>query len=112
MINLENIEHNKCIKSFKQKIILKPYPSSFASSNSWSNKDLDPVPPQERSWSNPFYVIAYWISDAFTISTWSMASSMIALGLSWKAAFAAIVIGHSIIAIPMYVLFYIIKALH
>ncbi|CAF1054699.1 unnamed protein product [Didymodactylos carnosus] len=85
----------------KKNIILEPYISSFAPSNRWSNKDLDPVPPHERTWTNPFYVICYWISDAFTISTWSMASSMIALGLTWKSAFAAIIIGHSIIAIPI-----------
>ena len=43
---------------------------------------MDPVPPHLRTWSTGAYV-AYWISDAVNIATWELASSMLAVGLSW-----------------------------
>lgn len=39
--------------------------SVFADGNKrWTNKDLDPVPPEARKWG-VISLIAYWISDAF-----------------------------------------------
>ena len=61
---------------------LKPETSTFAPSSSWSNKDMDPVPPHLRTWTTLNYV-AYWISDATNPTTWEFASSMLAIGLSW-----------------------------
>jgi nucleobase:cation symporter-1, NCS1 family len=60
---------------------------SFVSSTvnaKWSNKDMDPVPPHLRTWSTWAYV-AYWISDATNLAAWEVASSMLAVGLSWYA---------------------------
>jgi NCS1 family nucleobase:cation symporter-1 len=34
----------------------------------WTNKDLDPVPPEGRKWG-VWSLIAYWISDAFNPGT-------------------------------------------
>ncbi|ETW79909.1 nucleobase cation symporter [Heterobasidion irregulare TC 32-1] len=75
-------------------------PSSFAPSNSWSNKDMDPVPPHLRAWSSANY-IAYWISDATNAAVWELSSSMLAIGLSWRQALPAIAVGHIIIAVIM-----------
>jgi nucleobase:cation symporter-1, NCS1 family len=47
---------------------------------------MDPVPPQQRTWSSWNY-IAYWISDATNVAVWELASSMIAVGLSWCVCF-------------------------
>jgi NCS1 family nucleobase:cation symporter-1 len=63
---------------------LEPEPSTFAPSSSWSNKDMDPVPPHRRVWTT-WSFLAYWISDATNIAVWQLASSMIAVGLSWCA---------------------------
>ncbi|KAH9057611.1 NCS1 nucleoside transporter family [Lactarius vividus] len=79
---------------------LKPEPSTFAPSSAWSNKDMDPVPPHLRTWTTLNYV-AYWISDATNAATWEFASSMLAIGLSWRQALPAIATGHVIIAIIM-----------
>ncbi|TFK37655.1 cytosine-purine permease [Crucibulum laeve] len=78
--------------------ILEPEASTYAPTNRWSNKDMDPVPTYLRTWSTWNY-ITYWISDAMNIPAWELASSMLAIGLSWREALAAIAIGHSIIAI-------------
>ena len=43
---------------------------------------MDPVPPEGRTWSTHNY-IAYWISDAVNPVNWELASSMLAIGLSW-----------------------------
>ncbi|KAK7041780.1 hypothetical protein VNI00_009069 [Paramarasmius palmivorus] len=81
---------------------LEPSPSSLTPANHarWSNKDMDPVPPHERTWTTMSYV-AYWISDAANVAVWQLASSMIAVGLSWGQALLAIAIGHIIIAVVM-----------
>ncbi|CAE6472017.1 unnamed protein product [Rhizoctonia solani] len=79
---------------------LQPEPSSFAPSNKWSNKDMDPVPMHQRSWTMWDYT-SYWLSDGFNVATWNMASSMLAVGLSWKQALPAIAIGHFIIALAV-----------
>ncbi|KAI0703798.1 NCS1 nucleoside transporter family [Cytidiella melzeri] len=79
---------------------LEPSPSTFAPSSRWSNKDMDPVPPSKRTWSTYNYV-AYWISDATNAAVWELASSMLAVGLSWRQALPAIAVGHVIIAIVM-----------
>lgn len=62
--------------------VLEPAPSTFAPNSRWSNKDMDPVPPNMRTWTTMSYV-AYWISDAVNVASWELASSMLAIGLSW-----------------------------
>ena len=64
----------------------------------WSNKDMDPVPPHLRTWTTWNY-IAYWVSDATNVAVWQLASSMLAVGLSWRQALSAIAVGHIIIAV-------------
>ncbi|KAJ7143683.1 permease for cytosine/purines, uracil, thiamine, allantoin-domain-containing protein [Mycena epipterygia] len=46
---------------------------------------MDLVPQELRTWSTWNY-IAYWISDAMCANSWKLASSMIAVGLSWRQA--------------------------
>ncbi|KAL5525044.1 hypothetical protein ACEPAF_8913 [Sanghuangporus sanghuang] len=79
---------------------LKPEPSTFAPNSAYSNKDMDPVPPHLRTWTTLNYIM-YWISDATNVAVWELASSMLAVGLSWKQALPAIAVGHIIIAMVM-----------
>ncbi|KAI8931474.1 hypothetical protein NX059_011142 [Plenodomus lindquistii] len=55
--------------------------SSVAPPDVWTNSDMDPVPPERRTWGRGAFV-TYWVSDLITISTWSSGSAMITLGLS------------------------------
>ncbi|KAI1789490.1 NCS1 nucleoside transporter family [Ganoderma leucocontextum] len=80
--------------------VLEPEPSTFAPSGRWSNKDMDPVPPENRTWSTVNYV-AYWVSDAWNAPGWQLASTMLAIGLSWRQALPAIAVGTIIISIVM-----------
>ena len=43
---------------------------------------MDPVPVNMRTWTT-FNYVTYWISDSANVATWSLASSMLAVGLSW-----------------------------
>lgn len=36
----------------------------------------------QRTWTT-FNYIAYWVSDAWNAAVWQLASSMLAIGLSW-----------------------------
>jgi NCS1 family nucleobase:cation symporter-1 len=69
--------------------------SSFAKTKGASNADFDPIPPSKRTWSWGAYV-AYWMADAWAVSNWEVASSMIAVGLSWKMAIGACVLGNTL----------------
>ncbi|KAL1658767.1 permease for cytosine/purines, uracil, thiamine, allantoin-domain-containing protein [Schizophyllum commune] len=77
---------------------LEPEESTFAPTSRWSNKDMDPVPPNQRTWTT-WNFVAYWVSDATNTAVWELASSMLAVGLSWRQAIPAIAVGHVIIAI-------------
>ncbi|KAI0703260.1 NCS1 nucleoside transporter family [Earliella scabrosa] len=81
---------------------LKPDASTLAApgNEQWSNKDMDPVPPEKRTWTVMNYV-AYWMSDAWNLAAWESASSMLVIGLSWRQALTATVVGYIIIAAAM-----------
>jgi NCS1 family nucleobase:cation symporter-1 len=72
--------------------------SSFATTKKASNADFDPIPPSKRTWNWGAYV-AYWMADAWAVSNWEVASSMIAVGLSWKMAIGACVLGNTIMGL-------------
>lgn len=72
--------------------------SSFAATKRASNADFDPIPPSKRTWNWGAYV-AYWMADAWAVSNWEVASSMIAVGLSWKMAIGACVLGNTIMGL-------------
>ncbi|KAK9475927.1 permease for cytosine/purines, uracil, thiamine, allantoin-domain-containing protein [Lipomyces japonicus] len=63
-----------------------------------SNKDLDPVPPEMRTW-NWWHYISYWISDNFTPSGWRKAASLMAIGMSWKVALINVAVSEVLIAL-------------
>ena len=71
---------------------------TYGPSAAWSNKDMDPVPPHQRTWTT-WNFVAYWVSDAANPAMWQLASSMLAAGLSWGQALTAIAVGHTIIAV-------------
>jgi len=61
---------------------------------------MDPVLPEDRKWTT-WSFIAYWVSDATNAAVWQLASSMLAIGLSWRQALPAITVGTCIIAVRM-----------
>ncbi len=65
-----------------------------------SNNDLRPTTPAERTWTTYNY-IALWFSMSMEITTYELASSLIAKGMDWKQALGTVLLGNLIVLVPM-----------
>jgi NCS1 family nucleobase:cation symporter-1 len=64
------------------------------------NHDLAPTTAAERTWTTYNY-IALWFSMSMEVTTYMLASSLIAGGMDWKQAVGTILLGNLIVLIPM-----------
>ncbi|RSL17108.1 NCS1 family nucleobase:cation symporter-1 [Edaphobacter aggregans] len=64
------------------------------------NADLAPTTPAQRTWTTYNY-IALWFSMSMEVTTYMLASSLIAGGMNWKQAIFTILLGNLIVLIPM-----------
>lgn len=64
------------------------------------NKDLAPVPRENRTW-NTWNYAALWISMSLCIPTYMLASSLIEGGMNWWQAILTIFLGNTIVLLPM-----------
>ncbi|KAK9328895.1 permease for cytosine/purines, uracil, thiamine, allantoin-domain-containing protein [Lipomyces starkeyi] len=67
-----------------------------ASQERYSNDDLDPVPPEKRTWHARHYAL-FWISDNLSVSGFRQAASVMAVGLSWRLSLLCIALANIII---------------
>jgi NCS1 family nucleobase:cation symporter-1 len=65
-----------------------------------SNPDLAPVPIRRRNWTTYNYA-ALWISMAHCIPTYMLASGLMAAGMNWKQALVTILLGNTIVLVPI-----------
>lgn len=68
--------------------------------SSLSNPDLRPTPPERRTWGFYNYT-ALWFSMCMEITTYQLASSLIAKGMDWKQALGTVLLGNLIVLVPM-----------
>jgi NCS1 family nucleobase:cation symporter-1 len=64
------------------------------------NPDLAPVPLARRTWTTYNYA-ALWISMAHCIPTYMLASGLLAAGMSWGQALLTILLGNTIVLVPI-----------
>jgi len=64
------------------------------------SEDLAPVPVAKRNWSTYNYA-ALWISMAHCIPTYMLSSGLIGAGMNWWQALITILIGNTIVLIPI-----------
>ena len=64
------------------------------------NPDLAPVPIARRNWTTYNYA-ALWISMAHCIPTYMLASGLMAAGMNWWQALVTILLGNTIVLIPI-----------
>ncbi len=64
------------------------------------NIDLAPTQPAQRTWGTYNY-IALWFSMSMEVTTYMLASSLIAGGMDWKQALGTILLGNVIVCVPM-----------
>ena len=67
---------------------------------SLSNRDIAPTTPAQRTWGLYNY-IALWFSMSMEITTYQLASSLIAKGMDWKQAVGTVLLGNLIVLVPM-----------
>ncbi len=64
------------------------------------NKDLAPTPLSRRTWST-YNIAALWIGMAVVITTYTLASGLMAQGMNWAQALTTILLGNVIVLVPM-----------
>ena len=64
------------------------------------NEDLAPTQISKRTWST-YTFAALWISMAHCIPTYMLASGLISAGMNWKQALITILIGNTIVLVPI-----------
>jgi NCS1 family nucleobase:cation symporter-1 len=65
-----------------------------------ANVDLAPTTREHRTWGTYNY-IALWFSMSMEITTYQLASSLIAKGMDWKQAIGTVALGNLIVLVPM-----------
>jgi nucleobase:cation symporter-1, NCS1 family len=71
----------------------------LSSSPLW-NPDLAPTPLSRRTWST-YNIAALWIGMSVVITTYTLASGMMTQGMTWWQAMVTILLGNTIVLIPM-----------
>ncbi|KAL4954441.1 permease for cytosine/purines, uracil, thiamine, allantoin-domain-containing protein [Aspergillus filifer] len=64
----------------------------------WSNKDLDPSPPEQRTWTG-WSFFAFQFSIAFSPTTYNVGASLYAIGLNWWTILIASIVASALVAI-------------
>ena len=64
------------------------------------NPDLAPTPPERRTWST-YNIAALWIGMSVVITTYTLASGLMQQGMNWWQAMLTILLGNSIVLVPM-----------
>ena len=71
----------------------------LSSSPLW-NPDLAPTPLSRRTWST-YHIAALWIGMSVVITTYTLASGLMQQGMTWWQAMLTILLGNSIVLVPM-----------
>ncbi|OLR95000.1 NCS1 family nucleobase:cation symporter-1 [Actinokineospora bangkokensis] len=66
----------------------------------FTNDELAPVPVEKRTWTTYNY-FALWMGMAHNIPSYTLAASLIALGMNWVQALMTIMIGNIVVLVPM-----------
>ncbi|GAA3941220.1 NCS1 family nucleobase:cation symporter-1 [Hymenobacter algoricola] len=77
-----------------------PIATAELSTTGLSSPDLAPVAWADRSWTTGNYA-ALWISMSLCIPTYMLASSLIDGGMNWWQALLTILLGNTIVLVPM-----------
>ena len=64
------------------------------------NEDLAPTPLSRRTWST-YNIAALWIGMSVVITTYTLASGLMSAGMTWWQALVTILLGNSIVLVPM-----------
>src|SRR2546427_6621259 len=94
MANQETIQHAD------GRVELRPEAALEIKVSPLYNDDLAPVPVAKRNWTTYNYA-ALWISMAHCIPTYMVSSGLISAGMNWWQALITILLGNTIVLIPI-----------
>ena len=94
MANQETIQHAD------GRVELRPEAALEIKVSPLYNDDLAPVPVAKRNWTTYNYA-ALWISMAHCIPTYMLSSGLISAGMNWWQAIITILLGNTIVLIPI-----------
>ncbi|RDW65142.1 uracil permease-4 [Coleophoma crateriformis] len=80
-----------------EKLRLKGDESKHEQTDSWSNRDLIPLPPARRQWVT-FDYFGLWTTSSLNTSNWQVPNSFLTEGLSVSQAMAIIILGRFLVA--------------
>lgn len=64
------------------------------------NNDLAPTGPEERTWTT-YNMIALWVGISIVITTYTLASGLIAAGMTWWQGLLTVSLGNLIVLVPV-----------
>ena len=70
-----------------------------SSGPTWSNEDLNPTPPEKRTWRWWNFVIFYW---GLSFGNWTLGSTMVGIGLNWWQSILTIFLSQFISSLAMF----------
>src|ERR1700682_2706603 len=82
------------------RVELRPQAAEAISRSPLYNEDLAPVPVARRNWTTYNYA-ALWISMAHCIPTYMLSSGLISAGMNWWQALITILLGNTIVLVPI-----------
>src|SRR5829696_429753 len=71
-----------------------------AMASSLYNEDLAPTGPEQRTWTT-YNIAALWIGMSVVITTYTLASGLMAAGMNWWQALLTISLGNIIVLVPI-----------
>ncbi|MBV9881070.1 MAG: NCS1 family nucleobase:cation symporter-1, partial [Gemmatirosa sp.] len=77
----------------------QPDDHDLSASPLW-NADLAPTSPERRTWST-YNIAALWIGMSVVVTTYTLASGLMTEGMTWWQAMATILLGNTIVLVPM-----------
>jgi len=97
---LSEHQFNETIQYPDGRVELKPEAFAEISGSPLFNRDLAPVKVADRNWTTYNYA-ALWISMAHCIPTYMLSSGLISAGMNWWQALITILLGNTIVLIPI-----------
>ncbi len=99
-MNLEICSNPETVQYPDGRVELRPEAAQEITTSPLFNHDLAPVPISRRNWTTYNYA-ALWISMAHCIPTYMLSSGLISAGMNWWQALITILLGNSIVLIPI-----------
>ncbi|ORY84069.1 NCS1 nucleoside transporter family [Leucosporidium creatinivorum] len=75
-------------------------PSTLAPEGTYTNADLDPTLPNQRTWGAVTWW-TFWVSAAMDSTAWQTGGSLVGIGLDIKHSLIVVLVGNCLIAVPI-----------